>query len=80
MKKYVIVPADKIDWVRFDEVLETSPKSLRYSLDGDFFTLKYIGEQPEFCYQITKDLIGLEEYSHEEILQILETSQWSSQD
>ncbi len=80
MKKYIIVPADKLEWVRFDQVLETSPESVRYSLDGKFFTLKYFGDQPDFCYSITKDLIGLEEYSHEQILKILETPEWRSQD
>lgn len=35
-RKYIIVPADKLEWVRFDEVLETEPESLRYSLDGKF--------------------------------------------
>ena len=79
-RKYIIVPADKLEWVRFDQVLETEPQSLRYSLDGKFFTLKYVDEQPDFCYSITQDLIGLKEYSHEEILEILETSEWRTQD
>ena len=79
-KTYVIVPADKVEWVRFDQVFETEPESLRYSLDGKFFTLKYIDEQPDFCYSITEDLIGLKEYSHEEILEILEGPEWTSQD
>ena len=80
MINYIIVPADKLAWVRFDQVLETSPESLRYSLDGKFFTLKYLGDQPDFCYNITEDLIGLEEYTHKEILEILETPEWTSQD
>lgn len=80
MKKYIIVPADKLELVRFDQVLQTSPESLRYSLDGKFFILKYTGDQPKFCYEITEDLIGLEEYSHQEILDILGTSEWASQD
>tara|TARA_A100001201_G_scaffold86018_1_gene75910 strand:- start:221 stop:463 length:243 start_codon:yes stop_codon:yes gene_type:complete len=80
MKKYIIVPADKLEWVRFDQVLETSPGTLRYSLDGKFFILKYTEDQPEFCYNITQDLIGLEEYTHEEITEILKTPEWTSQD
>ena len=80
MKKYIIVPADKLELVRFDQVLQTSPESLRYSLDGKFFILKYLGDQPDFCYNITEDLVGLEEYSHEQILEILQTSEWRSQD
>jgi hypothetical protein len=80
MKKYVIVSVDKLEWVRFDQVLQTDPESLRYSLDGKFFILKYIGDQPEFCYNITGDLIGLEEYTHEQILEILGTSEWTNPD
>lgn len=80
MKKYIIVPAEKLNWVRYDQVLQTSPESLRYSLDGKFFILKYLGDQPDFCYNITEDLVGLEEYSHEQILEILQTSEWRSQD
>jgi len=80
MKKYIIVPSDKLEWVRFDKVFETEPESLRYSLDNKFFTLKYTGDQPKFCYNITEDLIGLEEYSHEEIIEILEGPEWTSQD
>jgi len=80
MKKYVIVSVDKLEWVRFDQVLQTDPESLRYSLDGKFFILKYTGDQPEFCYNITGDLIGLEEYTHEQILEILQTSKWRNQD
>ena len=80
MRKYIIVPAEKIDLVHFHEVHQTSPDTLRYSLDGKFFILKYTGDQPKFCYEITEDLIGLEEYSHQEILNILGTSEWTSQD
>ena len=53
MKKYIIVPADKVEWVRFDQVFETEPESLRYSL---------------------------KEYSHEEIIKILEGQEWTSHD
>lgn len=80
MKTYIIVPTEKIEYVDFTKVLEDHPGTLRYSLDGNYFTLKYIGDQPDFCYNITKDLIGLEEYSHEQILKILETPEWRSQD
>ena len=48
MRKYIIVPAEKIDLVHFHEVHQTSPDTLRYSLDGKFFVLKYTGDQPKF--------------------------------
>lgn len=80
MKTYIIVPTDKIEYVDFRKVLNDHPGTLRYSLDGNYFTLKYIGDQPDFCYNITEDLIGLEEYTHKEILEILQTSEWRNQD
>jgi hypothetical protein len=49
-------------------------------LDNKFFILKYTGDQPEFCYNITGDLIGLQEYSHQEVIKILEGPEWSSLD
>ena len=80
MKKYIIVPADKINHVDFNKVHQTSKDTLRYSLDKNFFLLKYTGDQPAFCFKITEDLIGLEEYTHEEILEVLATSKWTNQD
>lgn len=80
MKTYIIVPADKIEYVDFTKVLENHPGTVRYSLDRNYFILKYIGDQPDFCYNITGDLIGLEEYTHEQILEILGTSEWTNPD
>ena len=37
MKKYIIVPADKINHVDFNKVHQTSKDTLRYSLDKNFF-------------------------------------------
>ena len=78
---YIIVPSEYLEWVNFNEVLQTNPDSLRYSLDGKHFLLKYKGEQPEFVFNITKDTVGLPEFTHEEILIILnEAPEWKSQD
>ena len=78
---YIIVPFEYLEWVNFNEVLQTSPDSLRYSLDRKHFLLKYKGEQPEFVFNITKDTVGLPEFTHEEILMILnEAPEWKSQD
>lgn len=78
MRTYIIVPTEKIEYVDFTTVLEDHPGTLRYSLDGNYFTLKYIGDQPDFCYNITEDLVGLQEYTHKEILEILQTSEWKT--
>ena len=58
---------------------QTSPDSLRYSLDKKNFLLKYKGEQPDFVFNMTQDAVGLEEYSHGEILKILKDKEWASQ-
>lgn len=79
MRKYIIVPSSGLDLVDFSEVLQTSRDSLRYSLDGNFFLLKYTGDQPDFVYEITDDAIGLIEYSQDEILQVLKGDNWTTQ-
>ena len=66
---YVIVPASELSSVDFSEVLE-SADTLRYSLDGSSFILKYKGSQPF-------SLIGKTEYTHEEILSILSGPEWT---
>ena len=66
---YVIVPASELSSVDFSEVLE-SPDTLRYSLDGNSFILKYKGSQPF-------SLIGKTEYTHEEISAIISGSEWT---
>tara|TARA_R100000808_G_C2152931_1_gene162721 strand:+ start:38 stop:277 length:240 start_codon:yes stop_codon:yes gene_type:complete len=76
---YIIVPSEHLDKVDFSKVKQTSPNSLRYSLDKKHFILKYEDEQPEFVYSITNDAIGLQEHKHEKILQILTTPEWNSQ-
>ena len=77
---YVIIEAEYLEYVDFSKVKEDSPDTLRYSLDGKKFFVKYESEQPEFIYSITKDAIGLEEYNHAEIIEILSGSEWTSLD
>jgi hypothetical protein len=69
--RYIVVPSEFLSYVNYSYVEQTCPESLRYSIDKKFFLLKYLGDQPDFCYNITEDLIGLEEYTHKEILEIL---------
>ena len=71
MKNYVIIDASDVSSVDFDQVLQTSTDTLRYSLDGSKALLKYEGTQPFF-------LLGKTEYNHEEILSILSGPEWTS--
>jgi hypothetical protein len=77
---YIIVSSEYLEYVNFAAVEQTTPGSLRYSLDKKHFLLKYKGEQPDFVFNITQDSIGLTEYSHQEIIEILKGPEWSSQD
>ena len=70
-RTYVILDASEVDTVNFDEVIQTSADKLRYSLDSSKFVLKYEGDQPSF-------LSGKQEYTHSEILAILATDEWTS--
>ena len=79
-RNYVIVEGKYLEYVNFSQVLETNPDTVRYSLDKKKFMLKYIGEQPDFIFQITKDAIGLQEYNNSEIIEILEGVEWKDQD
>ncbi|MBC8407897.1 MAG: hypothetical protein H8E12_04095 [Rhodobacteraceae bacterium] len=77
--RYVIIETERLGYVDFTKTKEDSPSSLRYSLDGNKFLIKYEGEQPEFVFNITQDAIGLHEYNHQEVLEILKGSEWTSQ-
>ena len=67
---YVIINVSDVASVDFDQVIETSPDTLRYSLDGTKTFVKFYGDTPSF-------LIGETQYTREEILNILNGSEWS---
>lgn len=68
---YVIINASDVASVDFDQVIETSADTLRYSLDGTKTFVKYEGDQPSF-------LSGKQEYNNDEILTILSGAEWTS--
>tara|TARA_R100000458_G_C8237783_1_gene217627 strand:- start:672 stop:893 length:222 start_codon:yes stop_codon:yes gene_type:complete len=69
MRKYTIINANEVSGVDFSKVLETSASTLRYSLDKSKALLKYEGNQPNF-------LSGKTEYNYEDIMTILNGSDW----
>ena len=75
--KFVILSADEVDCVDFADVLQSSPSSMRYSMDRSKTFVKYKGEQPDFIFEITNDLIGKKEHTHQEFLEILNTKEWT---
>ncbi len=71
MKKYVIINASEVSSINFNEVLQTSENTLRYSLDNSKALVKFEGNTPSF-------LNGKTQYTQEEILRIVQTDDWSA--
>jgi hypothetical protein len=71
MRTYCIIDSSEVSSVDFDQVLQASADTLRYSVDGTKTFVKYEGTQPFF-------LLGKTEYNHEEILSILSGPEWTS--
>lgn len=66
---YVIIDSSEVDSIDFNQVLETSAETLRYSLDGTKTFVKYEGSTPAF-------LATKAQHTHSEILGILSTEEW----
>jgi hypothetical protein len=63
-RKYVIVEAAEVEGIDFNEVIENSVDSLRFSKDGEYTFVKFEQETPSF-------LNGKDEYTHYEMTSIL---------
>lgn len=72
-RKYVILDSSEVGNVDFDEVIQVSADTLRYSVDGSKFVVKFEGDTPSF-------LIGKDQYDHAEILNISSGPEWTSPD
>lgn len=68
-RKYVILNTG--DTVDFSKILERESDSLRYNIEETKFLVKFEGDTPSF-------LEGKTIYSHSEIIAILATDEWSS--
>jgi hypothetical protein len=74
-RKYVIIPSSEIFNIDFNEVLESAPGTCRYSADGTKTFVKYEGDQPQSVVVISSKS---QEYSHDDILSILSSEEWTS--
>ena len=73
MRNYVILDASEVSSVDFDQVLETSSSTLRYNLAGTQTFVKFEGDTPSF-------LEGKTALDRSEMLAVLATEEWSSDD
>ena len=71
--KYVIILAEDVASINFNQVLETSEDTLRYSLNRHEALVKFEGATPAF-------LIGKVQYDYEGIMDILSGPNWSSEE
>jgi hypothetical protein len=71
MRNYVIIDASEVSSVDFNQVLETSAETLRFSVDGSKTFVKFEESAPAF-------LAGKQSYDHAEILEILSGSEWTA--
>jgi hypothetical protein len=73
MRKFIIFDVSELNKINFNEVLEDSVATLRYSLDGTKTFIKWEDSEPSFLSNLlTKSKI----YSYEEMSEILLTSEW----
>jgi hypothetical protein len=74
-RKYLILPVTELSKVDFNQVGETSAETVRKSVNETKTFIKYEGQDPTFISQL-KNTEG--PYTHDEILNILSTEEWTS--
>jgi hypothetical protein len=73
MRTYVIADTSEVSGFDFAQLVDIDESYSRKSLDGSKILARYEGTQPSF-------LSGKQEYTHSEILAILATDEWTSDD
>lgn len=71
MRTYVIADTSEVSGFNFSQLIDIDESYSRKSLDGSKILARYEGDQPSF-------LSGKQEYTHSEILAILATDEWTS--
>ena len=74
-RKYVIFNTSETGSIDFSQVKETSVNTLRLNLSGSQTFVKYEGSQPSSVAGLSSKS---NEYTHEQILNVLTGSEWSS--
>ena len=67
---YVIYDMVNVGTIDFSQVYQTSVDTLRLSVNGEKTILKFTGETPDF-------LVGLQQYTHSEMLEIVQPPEWN---
>ena len=83
-RRWIFLDSDNLSGVDFNQVLETSAETLRYSMDSGMFFVKYnVTEvsgveygRPD-CYDLAVEISGKTEWGHEDVLEYLATPDWT---
>jgi hypothetical protein len=70
MRTYVIANSSEASGFDFTQLIDIDEEYSRKSLDGSLILARYEGGQPSFLW-------GKTEYTHEEILEVLATDEWT---
>ena len=70
MRSFVILQSAEVDSINFNEVMENSVDTLRFSLNGEQTFVKYEGSKPSF-------LDGKDKLTTDEMLTLLAGSDWT---
>jgi len=71
MRKYVIANSSEASGFDFAQLIDIDESYSRKSLDGSKILTRYEDGQPSFLW-------GKTEYTHSEILEVLATDEWTS--
>jgi len=75
MITYVIVNTSDLGLLNYDELLTTSIETTIRNVNGDKAIVKYEGEMPSSIESLTNKTL----HNHEEIIVIVESSEWKSE-
>lgn len=76
MRSFVIFESWEVPLINFDEVIETSANTLRYSVDGTKTFVKWEGSMPNSVKNLTTRSIV---YTYEEMLVIVSSPEWNAE-
>lgn len=75
-RQFMIFNISELPSINFNEVLETSAETIRISVDGTKTFVKWDSESAPEC--VTNLTTKEGPYTYNEILEIMSTSEWSS--
>tara|TARA_R100001510_G_C7481070_1_gene93037 strand:+ start:202 stop:441 length:240 start_codon:yes stop_codon:yes gene_type:complete len=75
MRTYVIVNTSDLASIDYSQLLTTSAETTMRNIAGDKAIVKYIGDMPSTISSLSNKTL----YTHEEIMPIVESSEWRGQ-